>query len=64
VFTTDAFLSRRHATIRRDPATGAFSIEDLDSSNGTYVAIRKEAELHSNDKLRVGQHLFRFETRS
>lgn len=63
VFTADAFLSRRHAAIRRDPATGAFSIEDLDSSNGTYVAIRREADLHSNDKLRVGQHLFRFEIR-
>lgn len=64
VFTADAFLSRRHASIRRDPASGSFSIEDLDSSNGTYVAIRKEAQLSSNDKLRVGQHLFRFESRS
>ena len=64
VFTADAFLSRRHASIRRDPTSGSFSIEDLDSSNGTYVAIRKEAQLSSNDKLRVGQHLFRFESRS
>lgn len=64
VFTADAFLSRRHAAVRRDPAGGGFTIEDLDSSNGTYLAIRKEASLSSNDKLRIGQHLFRFETRS
>jgi pSer/pThr/pTyr-binding forkhead associated (FHA) protein len=64
VFTSDAFLSRRHASLRRDPATGAFTLEDLDSSNGTYVAIRNEAELADGDRVRIGQHLFRFERRT
>jgi pSer/pThr/pTyr-binding forkhead associated (FHA) protein len=61
VFTADAFLSRRHATVRRDPSTGGFSIEDLDSSNGTFLAIRGRTALDHGDRLRIGQHLFRFE---
>jgi len=71
VFTADAFLSRRHAAIRREPsssngssANGAsrFHIEDLDSSNGTYVAISRETALEHGDRVRIGQHLFRFES--
>lgn len=63
VFTSDAFLSRRHAILRREPASGRFHIEDLDSSNGTYLAIKSETALATGDKIRVGQHLFRFESR-
>lgn len=60
VFTADSFMSRRHACIKRDPASGEFTLEDLGSSNGTYLALRGEAALTSGDFLRVGQHLFRF----
>jgi len=34
-------------------------LTDLDSSNGTYVAIRDEVTLASGDFVRIGQHLFR-----
>lgn len=61
VFTDDPFLSRRHVAIRRDPAAGAFTVEDLGSSNGTYLAIHGEIPLEHGDHLRVGQHLFRFD---
>jgi len=60
VFTTDSFMSRRHAAIQRDPVAGTFTLRDLGSSNGTYLAIRGEVELREGDHLRVGQHLFRF----
>jgi len=60
VFTADSFMSRRHAAIQRDPAAGSFTLRDLGSSNGTYLAIRGEVELREGDHLRVGQHLFRF----
>ena len=60
VFTTDSFMSRRHAAIQRDPAAGTFTLRDLGSSNGTYLAIRGEVDLRDGDHLRVGQHLFRF----
>jgi pSer/pThr/pTyr-binding forkhead associated (FHA) protein len=60
VFTTDSFMSRRHAAIERDSAAGSFTLRDLGSSNGTYLAIRGEVELREGDHLRVGQHLFRF----
>ncbi|WP_437561064.1 FHA domain-containing protein [Sorangium sp. So ce542] len=59
VFTADPFLSRRHAAIRRNPATGEFTLTDLESSNGTYVAIREDVSLHDRDFVRIGQHLFR-----
>jgi hypothetical protein len=39
--------------------TSEFSLVDLDSSNGTYVAIRGEVGITDGDFLRIGQHLFR-----
>jgi pSer/pThr/pTyr-binding forkhead associated (FHA) protein len=59
VFTADPFLSRRHAVIRRNAVSSEFSLVDLDSSNGTYVAIRGEVGIADGDFLRIGQHLFR-----
>ncbi|MRG97699.1 FHA domain-containing protein [Polyangium spumosum] len=59
VFTADPFLSRRHAVLRRSPMSGEFTVMDLDSSNGTYVAIRSDVTLDNGDFLRIGQHLFR-----
>jgi pSer/pThr/pTyr-binding forkhead associated (FHA) protein len=61
VFTNDPFMSRRHVSVDRDPANGTFTLRDLGSSNGTFLAIRGERELVSGDHLRVGQHLFRLD---
>jgi pSer/pThr/pTyr-binding forkhead associated (FHA) protein len=63
VFTDDPFMSRRHAAIRRDPNTSLFSLRDLGSSNGTFVAIRGTQVLTSGDYVRIGQHLFRLDAR-
>jgi pSer/pThr/pTyr-binding forkhead associated (FHA) protein len=62
VFSADPFMSRRHAMVAR---TGfdRFSLRDLDSSNGTYVAVRGEREVDHGDYIRVGQHLFRLDVR-
>jgi pSer/pThr/pTyr-binding forkhead associated (FHA) protein len=54
-------MSRRHASVDRELASGTFSLRDLGSSNGTFLAIRGERELVSGDYLRVGQHLFRLD---
>ena len=61
VFTTDPFMSRRHAAIVRDPSTNTFNLKDLGSSNGTYLGIRGERELSPGDHVRIGQHLFRLD---
>ena len=61
VFTTDPFMSRQHAVIARDPNDNTFSVRDLGSSNGTYLAIRGDFPLENGDHIRIGQHLFRLE---
>jgi pSer/pThr/pTyr-binding forkhead associated (FHA) protein len=61
VFTSDPFMSRQHAVIKRDPSTNSFTLRDLGSSNGTYIAIRREVELRAGDHVRIGQHLFRLD---
>lgn len=61
VFTSDPFMSRRHAAITRDPRTNVFTIRDLGSSNGTYLRIRGTHQVSDNDHIRIGQHLFRLE---
>jgi len=61
VFTSDPFMSRRHAAVTRDSRDNSFSLRDLGSSNGTYLAIRGEIELENGDHIRIGQHLFRLD---
>ncbi|MEZ4224123.1 MAG: FHA domain-containing protein [Polyangiaceae bacterium] len=61
VFTADPFMSRRHAVISRNPVDGSFSLRDLGSSNGTFLALRQERALEDGDHVRIGQHLFRIE---
>ncbi len=61
VFTNDPFMSRRHAVFLRDPNTNTFLVQDLGSSNGTYLAIRGEHEISHGDHVRIGQHLFRLD---
>jgi len=58
----DEGLSREHAVITRDPQTGAFSIEDLQSSNGTKVNGKRvrSAELCHGDEVQLGLTTFRF----
>ncbi len=59
-FPADTLLSRRHARVFYNPS-GGLSLEDLNSRNGTYVRVRKEADLRNGDHLLVGQIHFRFE---
>lgn len=66
VFSDDPFLSRRHAVIRVQQPTQAgaprgFTIEDLGSSNGTFLALRGRESLQHGDVLRLGLHVFRFD---
>lgn len=57
-------ISRKHAEIRVDAATGAFSIYDLNSSNGTYVNGKREssAPLGHGDELLCGEFKLLFYT--
>jgi pSer/pThr/pTyr-binding forkhead associated (FHA) protein len=56
VFEDDGEVSRRHAAVR--PAGGRVEIEDLGSTNGTFVNDRRVAGptvLSAGDKVRIGQ---------
>lgn len=55
----DAYLSGRHASIRREGS--AYLLLDLDSTNGTYIRIREQVRLEPGDWLMVGEQTFRFE---
>jgi pSer/pThr/pTyr-binding forkhead associated (FHA) protein len=59
VFTSDPFMSRRHAMITWDDDAQEYVLSDLNSSNGTYLAIRDDVRLDNGDFIRLGQHLFR-----
>ena len=54
-------VSRRHALIRE--VDGRFLIEDLGSSNGTYVndKLIKQAELHEGDLIQISNFLLLFQ---
>ncbi len=61
VFTDDPFMSRRHAAIRRSATSNTYTLRDLGSSNGTFIAIRGHQPLSHGDFVRIGQHLFRLD---
>jgi pSer/pThr/pTyr-binding forkhead associated (FHA) protein len=59
VFSDDQFMSRRHATVSRRGGTG--HVEDLGSSNGTFVRLSQDHLLVNGDIIRMGNVLLRFE---
>ncbi len=59
VFSRDAFLSRHHARLTR--TAGGAVLEDLGSSNGTFLALSTSEPVRDGDVLRLGQHMFRVE---
>ena len=59
VFPDDEFMSRRHAVVHRDGSRAR--LEDMNSSNGTYLRLRGEHRLVAGDVLRMGDQLLRFE---
>lgn len=64
-YDSDAKVSRRHARIRRH--AGSYSIEDLGSTNGTYVNRGRRLlpgnaqALHDGDEVIVGKTFLRFQ---
>ena len=59
VFSDDEFMSRRHAQIVYRNGKGL--LEDLASSNGTFLRLRGPHGLVSGDLIRMGDELLRFE---
>jgi pSer/pThr/pTyr-binding forkhead associated (FHA) protein len=58
-FPDDEFMSRRHAAVKRVGSKAR--LEDLGSSNGTFVRVRGERKLEPGDLLRIGDQLLRYE---
>lgn len=59
VFSDDEFLSRRHAQLQF--RAGRVTLQDLGSSNGTYVRLRGPHPLGPGEMIRMGDELLRFE---
>jgi pSer/pThr/pTyr-binding forkhead associated (FHA) protein len=58
-FGHDPLMSDFHAALSRDE--GGAVLEDLGSSNGTFIRIRSKRKLAPGDTLRLGEQLLRFE---
>jgi pSer/pThr/pTyr-binding forkhead associated (FHA) protein len=58
-FPDDEFMSRRHAAVKRVGVR--YKLEDLASSNGTFLRVRGELELKAGDVIRLGDQLLRYE---
>ncbi len=58
----DENISREHSIILRDSETGTYSIEDLQSTNGTKVNGKRvrSADLQHEDEIEIGHTCFRF----
>jgi pSer/pThr/pTyr-binding forkhead associated (FHA) protein len=58
----DESASREHAIVARDEETGGYTIEDLQSTNGTKVNGKRirSATLAPGDEIQVGHTHFRF----
>ncbi|MFQ5418084.1 MAG: FHA domain-containing protein [Myxococcota bacterium] len=58
----DENISREHSIVIRDPETGTYSIEDLQSTNGTKVNGKRvrSADLVDGDEIQIGHTRFRF----
>jgi pSer/pThr/pTyr-binding forkhead associated (FHA) protein len=58
-FPDDEFMSRKHMAVSE--IDGKVTVQDLGSSNGTFIRVRGSMELSSGDTLRIGDQLLRFE---
>ncbi|HTJ43268.1 MAG TPA: FHA domain-containing protein [Kofleriaceae bacterium] len=61
VFSDDAFMSRRHAQVAWDGQRAM--LQDLGSSNGSFVRLVGTTPVKHGDHLRMGDQLFRIELR-
>jgi pSer/pThr/pTyr-binding forkhead associated (FHA) protein len=61
VFPRDKFMSSTHARISPVKNGEGFAIEDLDSSNGTWLRTNRQTRLNRGDFLFLGQQLFRLD---
>ena len=61
----DESISREHALVSYDPDSGDFTIEDLQSTNGTKVNGKRarSSPLAHGDEISVGHTKLRFENR-
>lgn len=59
VITDDEYVSRHHARISQ--ADGMVFLEDLNSSNGTFLRPRRAIALEAGDEILIGASVFRLE---
>lgn len=62
-FPTDVYMSGTHARVEMS-GSGAFTLTDSGSKNGTFVRVAGERELHNGDYLFLGHQLLRVEMTS
>jgi pSer/pThr/pTyr-binding forkhead associated (FHA) protein len=58
-FPSDSLMSKQHARVLAEG--GQIYLEDLGSTNGTFLRLKSKKQLHSGDYLLIGKQLLRFE---
>ena len=58
----DEGISREHAIVSRDETTGRYTVEDLQSTNGTKVNGKRirNSPLNPSDEIEIGHTKFKF----
>ena len=62
IIADDEYISRQHAHLYR--SDGQVLLQDLGSSNGTFLRVKKPVALEIGDEFLIGTHLIRFENTS
>ena len=59
ILDTDGYVSSRHTRVFQED--GEFFVEDLGSTNGTFLRVKSKSKLEPGDEIKIGQSIFRFE---
>ncbi len=59
ILDTDGYVSSRHTRVFKEGEE--YFVEDLGSTNGTFLRVKSKSKIEAGDEIKIGQSIFRFE---